>query len=118
VQNETSKFDMNLILKRVFIVIAYHTLASTNCGEEALTKGAPITFKITDAKTQAVLFESKNPDSAEQYNFFCNNSLNLIVEMTLPSDNGSEKSTSDCVGFLLESRKNLQPRLKKSSINV
>ena len=107
---------MNQILKRVFpvfIVIAFH-----NCGEEALTKGAPITFKITDAKTQAVLFESKNPNIAEEYNFFYNNSLNLIVEMTLPSDNGSEKSTSDCVGFLVESRKNLQPGLKKSSKNV
>jgi len=84
----------------------------TFCGEEALTKGAPIAFKITDAKTKTVLFESNGSDSAKEFEFSCDNSLNLRVEMALPAAEDSEKSTYGCVGFLLESRKNLQTGFK------
>jgi hypothetical protein len=112
---------MNQILKRVFpifIVIAFHTVALTNCGEEALTKGAPVAFKITHVKNNVVLFETKDSDSAKEYESPCDNSLNLRVEMTLPAAEGSEKSSYNYVDFLLESRNNLQTSFKKSSINV
>lgn len=84
----------------------------TFCGEDILTKGAPIAFKVTDAKTKAVLFESKDSENAKEFEFSCDNSLNLKVEMTLPAAEGSEKATYGCVGFLLESRKNLQTGFK------
>lgn len=84
----------------------------TFCGDEVLTKGAPIAFKVTDAKTKAVLFDSNESDSATEFEFSCDNSLNLRVEMTLPEAEGSEKATYGCVGFLLQSRKNLQTGFK------
>ncbi len=84
----------------------------TFCGEDVLTKGAPIAFKITDAKTKAVLFDSNASDNAKEFEFSCDNSLNLRVEMTLPAAEGSEKNTYGCVGFLLQSRKSLQTGFK------
>ena len=84
----------------------------TFCGEDVLTKGAPIAFKITDAKTKAVLFDSNASDNAKEFEFSCDNGLNLRVEMTLPAAEGSEKNTYGCVGFLLQSRKNLQTGFK------
>jgi len=85
----------------------------TFCGEENLTKGAPIAFKVTDAKTNTVLFDSETAEnSPKEFEFICNNSLNLKVEMTLPEDESSEKASYGCVGFLLQSRRNLQTGFK------
>jgi len=85
----------------------------TFCGEDKLTKGAPIEFKVFDTKTKTVLFDSNSAEELPtEFEFSCDNSLNLRVEMTLPEADGSEKATYGCVGFLLESRNNLQTGFK------
>ena len=69
--------------------------------------------KYTDQKTKAINFGVYNgSDNANEFEFSCDNSLNLSVEITLPAAEGSEKSIYGCVGFLLQSRKNLQTGFK------
>jgi hypothetical protein len=80
----------------------------TFCGEDILTKGTPIPFKVFDARTKKVLYDSNDADSGgTEFEFTCDNTLNLKIEMMLPEADGSEKAVYGCVGFLIESRKNL-----------
>jgi hypothetical protein len=80
----------------------------TFCGEDLITKGSPIAFKLMDAKTKEVLFDSENAEeNSTEFEFTCDNTLNLRVEVSMPEADAADKAKYGCVGFLLQSRKNL-----------
>jgi len=82
------------------------------CGaENTLLNGGAIAFKVMDAKSKKVIFDSSE-EGATAFEFLCDNSLNLILEIELPeaanAKESAKKVTYGCVGFLLESRPALQ----------
>ncbi len=81
------------------------------CGaENSVLNGGTVSFKILDAKTKNVLFDSE-AEGATLFEFICDNSLNLILEIALPeatSTSSTKKVVYGCVGFLMESRPALQ----------
>jgi hypothetical protein len=85
----------------------------TFCGEESITKGKPISFKVIDPRTKEILFDSDAENSSQEFEFTCDNSLNLKVELSLPeADEKSKKAIYGCLGFLVQSRKSLQTGFK------
>jgi len=79
-------------------------------GAENILSGQKIIFRVKDAKTKAVLYDSEVDESIQQFEFVCDNSLNVLVELELPEGEGvaNNKVVYGCVGFLLQSRRTMQ----------
>ena len=83
-------------------------------GAEIILSGQKIIFKVKDAKTKAILYDSEVDESIQQFEFVCDNSLNVLVELELPEGDGvaGNKVLYGCVGFLLQSRRTMQTGFK------
>jgi hypothetical protein len=95
-----------------FTVVAFKGLdyRFAIAAEDVILNGQPFTYKVKDAKTNAVIFDSETEETPSDFSFTCDNSLNLRIELQLPeaSAEDSKKMIYGCVGFLLESRKTLK----------
>jgi hypothetical protein len=95
-----------------FTVVAFKGLdyRFAIAAEDVLLNGQPYTYKVKDAKTNALIFDSESENVVTDFSFTCDNSLNLRIELQLPEagTENSKKMVYGCVGFLLESRKTLK----------
>lgn len=75
--------------------------------EEKILQGQPLVFKVFEAKTKKPLFNSEDEGSAKEFEFSCDNGMNVLVEVEIPEGNASDgkKKIYGCVGFLMQSRK-------------
>ncbi|MBX7201506.1 MAG: hypothetical protein IT240_08670 [Bacteroidia bacterium] len=78
--------------------------------DENLLQGQHLMYKVLDARTKKVLFETSEDDTNLDFEFVCDNSLNLIIQLQLPevSYEPTDESMYGCLGFLLESRNSLK----------
>lgn len=82
----------------------------TFCAEENLLQGKPIMYKVIDSRTKKVLYETSEEEWNADFEFVCDNSLNLEIKLQLPEVpyEPNEKTLYGCLGFLLESRNSLK----------
>ena len=80
----------------------------TFAAEDKILQGGTIDFKIFDAKTKRELYNSAD-DGGTEFEFICDSSINLTVEISMPEAAAEAKSKVlyGCVGFLLQSRQTL-----------
>jgi len=78
--------------------------------DDNLLNGQPLAYKVKDAKTNALIYDSESAEVVSDFSFTCDNSLTLRIEMQLPEadQENAKKMIYGCVGFLLESRKTLK----------
>jgi hypothetical protein len=95
-----------------FTVVAFKGLdyRFAIAAEDMLLNGQPLTYKVKDAKTNVLIFDSEAENVVADFSFTCDNSLSLRIELQLPeaAAENSKKKIYGCVGFLLESRKTLK----------
>jgi hypothetical protein len=78
--------------------------------DDNLLQGKPIMYKVIDTRTKKVLYQSTEQDWNTDFEFVCDNSLNLEIRLQLPDVpyEPNEKVLYGCMGFLLESRNSLK----------
>lgn len=107
-QSRSALFRPGQSSKLVFTATKGYDYRMTFAAEESVLNGGKIHFKLIDARTKAVLFDSEE-SGATEFEFICDSSINIQVEITLPEGSAETKSkvVYGCVGFLLESRPSL-----------
>lgn len=108
-QSRSALFRPGQISKLTFTAHKGYDYRMTFAAEESILGGGRLEFKLIDSNTKKVLFNSED-DGATEFEFICDSSINMIIEITLPEANieSKNKVIYGCVGFLLESRPTLQ----------
>ena len=74
------------------------------CLEDHL--GDRVVYKIMDGKSKEVLYDNASDEYADTFEFSCEYTRKIIVEMTIPDDGhgGEQLKPKDmgCLGFLIE----------------
>lgn len=107
-QSKDALFRPGQTSKLIFTSYKGYDYRFTFAAEDKITGGGNLTFKVVDAKSKKVLFDSEE-DGSMEFEFVCDSSINLSVEVSLPesSAESNSKVLYGCVGFLLESRETL-----------
>lgn len=108
-QSRSALFRPGQTSKLTFTAHKGYDYRMTFAAEESILSGGKIDFKIINSTTKKVLFDSQE-EGAVDFEFICDSSINMIVELSLPENSAESKSKVlyGCVGFLLESRPSLQ----------
>ncbi len=108
-QSRSALFRPGQTSRLTFTAHKSYDYRMTFAGEESILSGGRIEFKIIDSSTKKVLFNSEE-EGATEFEFICDSSINMIIEISLPENSAESKSKVlyGCVGFLLESRPTLQ----------
>lgn len=107
-QSKDALFRPGQTSKLIFTAYKGYDYRFTFAAEDKITGGGNLTFKVMDAKTKKVLYDNEE-DGSNEFEFICDSSINLSVEVSLPESiaESSSKVIYGCVGFLLESRETL-----------
>jgi hypothetical protein len=75
--------------------------------------GGKVAFKIKDGKTSEILYDNAADNLSQEFDFSCDNSRTLIIEVTIPGDSSGEKDKKTnklkdvdmaCLGVLIQTR--------------
>jgi hypothetical protein len=107
-QSRDALFRPGQTSKLTFTATKGYDYRFTIAAEDKILQGGAVSFKIMDAKTKKELYNSEE-DGGTEFEFICDSSINLTVEISTPEAAAEAKSKViyGCVGFLLESRKTL-----------
>lgn len=87
-----------------------HDYRMTFKGEDVLLQGKPIMFRVIDSKTKKIFYQTTEEDWNQDFEFFCNNSMNLEIHLQLPEVpyKPNDEVLYGCLGFLMETRHTLK----------
>lgn len=103
-QSKSALFEKGQTSSLRFVAYKDHDYKITLCTEEQL--GTDIAFKIRDGKTGDLLFDNSDEDLTQQFEFTCENTRTLTLEVTVPEGETKEEkfkpSDMACLGVLIE----------------
>lgn len=103
-QSKSALFEKGQTSSLRFVAYKDHDYKITVCTEENL--GNEIAFKIRDGKTGDLLFDNSEEDLIQQFEFSCENTRSLTLEVTVPTGETKEEkfkpSDMACLGVLIE----------------
>lgn len=103
-QSKSALFEKGQTSQLRFIAYKDHDYRISICTEASL--GAEVAFKIRDGKTGDLLFDNSEDDLTQQFEFSCENTRSLTLEVIVPSGQTKEEKfkSSDmaCLGVLIE----------------
>jgi hypothetical protein len=104
-QSRSGLFTQGSVSKMRCVVYRGMEYRMTVCLETDVL-GENIQFKITDAATKKELFDSAKEENIKQFEFSCEQTKQLIIEVVVPSGEVKEEKGKPvgaaCVGLLIE----------------
>lgn len=81
------------------------------CAQEDLLEGQKLHVKIYEKKTKKLIYDNANDGFSSEFEFSCNNSISLLIEIILPPSQpvpDQKFEYKGCVGTLIQSRKSFR----------
>lgn len=109
-QSRSALFRPGQISNFRFTAFKGYDYRVTFCADENLLQGQNLAYKVVDTRTKKVLYENSENNGNPEFEFICDNSINLEVQLELPQVpyKPNDKTAYGCVGFLIQSRTSLK----------